>query len=187
MASFDPLGDRDGLTGTWEGYYAHDVAVWKGKTSPITARIVQAGRRIEGTMTDGVTDWSQPLRRAGEPEESLQYHRPLAAVQSGTRLPPRTVAASRLPAESDLRGRVRGARVAFTKTYRGVTQVRYLADGEVLGARTKPAHVVHYRGVVDWTGETIEGSWAIRFPGPFGRFVAPMGTGTFLLRRRGNR
>lgn len=184
MASFDPLGNRDDLTGRWVGHYAYEVAMWKGKTSPLEALVVQSGRRIEGTMTDGVTDWTHPLRTAGKSNLDPGYDSALATAQLVPRFPPGTVATIRLTVEADLHGRVRGAKVAFTKTYRGPTQIRYLADGEVLGARTRPAHVVHYRGVVDWTGETIEGSWAIRFPGPFGRFFDPVSTGTFLLRRR---
>lgn len=185
MAHLDPLGDRHGCSGDWEGYYTHDVAVWRDKEFPIAASMVQAGRRIEGTMVDGLTEWTHPLAEATEAIESGPNPQPIPLLRRILREYPWAVCETVLPTFADLRGNVRGADVTFTKTYRGDITSRVRAGDTLLFMGRKAGHAVAYRGKLDWAGDVLEGTWKIRFPGPFGRIVPPRATGRFVLRRRG--
>ena len=185
MASIDPLGDRHGCSGDWEGFYAHDVPVWRDRHFPIAATILQSGRRVEGTMADGQTELIHPVSEVIAAVDAGPNLQPIPQLRLILKHYPWAVSETVLPTYSDLRGRVRGSNVSFKKTYRGNVSSRLRAGDTLLGVGLRAGHAVVYRGMLDWTGDLIEGTWQLRFPGPLGRLVPPRATGRFVLRRQG--
>jgi hypothetical protein len=85
-----------------------------------------------------------------------------------------------LPPESVLDGHVRGPKVTFLKTYRGLHYGGFRM-GEVVVGHHDEDHTVHYRGTLSPRGDEIEGKWWIdQGPEPGARRAE----GSFLLRRR---
>lgn len=182
MASFEPFGDRHSPAGHWSGHYHHDAPSQAGRSYPIHAYLSVIGRRIEGAMSDEVTDFAYSLRKVLDNARGLGQV-PAPVFDEMLRLHPDALMESTLPSESVLRGRIRGDAITFTKTYEGPHPIRVRAAGLTLGTIVRQVHRVHYSGVFDAARGIIEGTWLIPRRGLLGRFRPPLGTGTFSLAR----
>jgi hypothetical protein len=185
MASFDPLGDRHGVSGYWSGHYQYDSLLQAGRTCPVAATLWEVRGRIEGVMSDGLTHSAYSLRKVLDNADAMGK---ISAVvfEAMLRRHPGTTVEMSLPTDSVLRGRLRGDTLRFTKTYEGACTTRFLDAGWTLASVVSRHHRVHYSGVFDVARGVIEGTWEIRHPGPFGRFLPRRGTGTFFLARDDN-
>jgi hypothetical protein len=182
MASLDPFGDPHGPSGRWSGHYHHDAPRHAGRTFPIHATLRHVGGRIEGMMSDEVTEFAYPLGNVIDQVES--DGRAVLPLFKGMILRhPDTIVETRLPTDSVLRGRLRGDFVSFTKTYEGPKSTRYRTAVATLASSVRPGHRVRYSGVFDPALGVIEGTWAIPRRGLFGRLQRPRDTGTFFLAR----
>jgi hypothetical protein len=182
MEQFDPLRDRHGISGPWAGHYHYDSPTQAGRPYPIAATFWQVGGRIEGAMTDAVTDTAYGLQKVVDNAEAMGL---VAAYvyKRMLRRHPGAIMEMSLPSGSVIHGRVRGDVVSFTKTYEGSYAIHLRDAGSTLGSVVRPRHRVNYSGVFDVARGLIEGTWEIRRPGPFGRFLPRLGTGTFSLAR----
>ncbi len=166
------------LTGVWAGYYTH-----RDRPHAITAELVQTGEELGGTMHDAVTEFPRSLFElaveAGLPPGADEQM--LAGLrQQHPELPPGPVRyVSRLPADSVLKGRVRGPQVQFQKSYRGEVVAGYEIGGRLVEGASFPNHVVHYEGRLNVAGNLIEGGWSIPAPG-----TNRSQSGSFVLRRK---
>ncbi len=182
MESLGPFGDRHGPSGHWSGHYHHDTPSQAGRTFPIHATLWESGGRIEGVMSDEVTDFAYSLRKVLDSAQTMGVA-PSPAISEMLRRHPGAIIETTLPTDSVVRGRFSGDVVAFAKTYEGPHSIRYRDALTNLGSIVRPKHQVHYSGVLDAARGVIEGTWEIRQPGLFGRFRARQGTGTFFLAR----
>jgi hypothetical protein len=169
------------ITGRWVGFYRY--ASEQMGAFPITAEIRQEGDRITGEMYDQITRQSNFLevilkhrREEFSPSTCLQIEYLIRQFGDED-----IVVNSQLPDTSDLDGKVTGDRVDFTKSYRGSEEQSWTVGGEVIGASERPRHTVRYSGHIDREKGCIVGGWAIRRQGFLGRFLPPLGRGTFDL------
>jgi hypothetical protein len=107
------------VTGRWIGYYRYPSE--EMGTFPIVAEIHQEGTRISGEMYDQITDHSDTLERILEirrDEIRLVERAWLQAIVNhlGARS---MIVTTRLPDTSDIRGKIQGDALQFTKVYRG--------------------------------------------------------------------
>jgi hypothetical protein len=180
---FDGFGIPD-LTGRWLGFYRYrseEMGLF-----PITAEIRQEGSRIAGEMYDQVTERTGLLERLLElcreditPWQRSKLERAMAQV--GTR---EIEVRTHLPDAADLKGRIAGDRVEFTKAYRGPVGVYWFVGGTPVGSGERERHCVHYSGQLDSERGMIAGHWTIRRPGLLGRFLPPQARGTFELYKK---
>jgi hypothetical protein len=166
------------VTDRWVGHY-----ILHGEQWPIAAELVQAGERLTGSMTDGVTDKEYSVtelaREAGLPpggdEQIVDRLRrmfpdaPATEVRYVTHLPP----------DSALQGFIKGPEVYFLKTYEGSHYGGYQIGDKLVGFE-KESHAVHYGGRISSDGREIAGKWWIEnAPGDGSRRAE----GSFTLRR----
>jgi hypothetical protein len=182
MADLDTLRDRHGPSGYWSGHYEHDSSVRSGRVFPIHATLLESRGRIEGLMSDEVTNFAFTLAKVLDNARSMGQT-PAPAFNAMLERHPDAIVESSLPAASTLRGRLRGESLTFVKTYEGAEETWFRARGRTLASRVRPRHQVHYSGRFDAARGVIEGTWEIRQPGPFGRLLRRFGTGTFYLAR----
>jgi hypothetical protein len=183
MASFDALADPHTCSGTWRGHYRHDSAMLSDGTYPIRATLRQVATRVEGEMSDGLTEFARGLRKVVSAQRGGMSWLSSLVFSRMLRRHPDAVVESRLPAESVVRGRLRGDILWFTKTYLGTYAFRFRDRGGTFASVGRAGHRVHYSGVFDPAQGVIEGIWAIRRRGLFGWLQRPGDTGTFYLAR----
>jgi hypothetical protein len=171
------------MTGRWVGFYRHR---WEQLgTYPIVADLSQTGDNLAGEMFDQVTNRSDYFDEFLEViGENVSVEKRFRLQQMLTRFGKETVRNSRLPDTSDIRGKIKGSRVQFTKTYRGKYEVTWTVHGKEMGSVRRDGHQVHYCGNLDRETMCIEGAWIIRRTGLFGRFLPPKSRGSFELYRK---
>lgn len=161
------------LTGEWTGFYRqHD------HVRPISARLVQDGDVLTGTMSDVETDFEMTVTELAQeaalpPGADEVITAKLREVMPEATGPIRAVA--KLPEHSVVEGRINGDRVEFIKTYQGEHFSGYRVGEQLVGI-PHANHQVLYSGMA--FGDVIEGKWLI---------CAGQGTraeGDFELRRR---
>jgi hypothetical protein len=182
MVEIDPFRDRHGPSGHWSGRYEHDTPTQAGRAFPIHATIEESGGRIVGLMSDEVTNFAFTLGKVLDNARSMGQT-PAPVYDAILERHPDAIVESSLPATSTLRGRLRGEALTFVKTYEGAGQTWFRAGGRTFASQVRPRHQVHYAGRFDAALGVIEGTWEICQPGPFGRFLRRLGTGTFYLAR----
>jgi hypothetical protein len=182
MARLDPFGDPHGPSGRWSGHYHHDAPRHAGRTFPIHATLWHVRGRVEGVMSDEVTEFVYPLGKVIDQAES--NGRFVLPLFKGMILRhPDAIVQTRLPTDSVLRGRLRGDVVTLTKTYEGPQSTRFGTAVATLASVIVRRHRVHYSGVFDPARGVIEGTWEIPRRGLFGWLQRPLDTGTFYLAR----
>jgi hypothetical protein len=184
MASLDPFGDPHGPSGRWSGHYHHDSPRHAGRTFPIHATLWHVRGRIEGTMSDEVTDFVHSLRKVVDQVES-NGRVVLPLFKAMVDRHPDTIIETQLPTDSVIRGRLRGDVVSLTKTYEGPQVTRYRNTIATLASVVRRNHRVRYSGTFDPARGVIEGTWSIPRRGVFGWLQRPLDTGTFFLARVG--
>jgi hypothetical protein len=92
-----------------------------------------------------------------------------------------TIRTAHLPDTSDIRGRVAGNRVEFTKTYRGAQEVTYTVREHEVSSFRRENHEVRSSGHLDLEQMCIAGRWVIRYRGFLGWILPPNGWGSFEL------
>ena len=149
------------LTSRWVGFYRHR---WEQLgTYPIVANLVQTGKKIKGEMYDQITDRSDYLTDmveifgkniSAERQHELRVWIRLFGQES--------VRHSHLPDTSDIKGRIRGNRVEFKKTYRGAWEVTCTTLESQVSYSRREKHKVHYAGHLDVERMCLAGRWLIR-------------------------
>ena len=129
------------ITGRWVGFYRHR---WEQLgTFPIIAEFCQTGKTISGEMYDQITHRSDYLDDyveligldiAAETRRRLEQ----AIRQFGTEV----VFNSRLPDASDIRGKIMGSQVQFTKTYREAMEITLNVGEKQLSSFRRDGHNV---------------------------------------------
>jgi hypothetical protein len=175
------MGDDGVVQGSWSGHYVQFGREW-----PIAAELWQEGTRLDGAMTDGVTDhdipYSVALPASADPPESEARLADLLR-RINPDLPDGPLRhVSRLPTDSDLSGVVRGRVVRFRKVYQGKSLFG-VRVGDWKWVRLVAGHTVQYRGVLSEDGTRIEGLWWIRPRGLQALWSGPKAEGAFQLRR----
>jgi hypothetical protein len=166
------------LTGRWAGHYLQG-----DRPHGVAADLTHEGDRLHGRMRDEETETDRSVyevaAEAGLPPGSDEQivERLREAVAGGRSVPVRYV--TRLPADSELRGGLRGTTVHFVKRYEGVHFSGFKVGDELVGSETR-GHEVHYEGRLSPDGLVIEGRWWIDRPPRSG---ARRAEGLFVLRR----
>src|SRR4051812_34219151 len=146
------------VTGRWVGFYRHR---WEQLgTYPIVADLSQTGEKFTGEMYDQITDRSEYLDEFVEMTgKDIGYETRRRLQQGIRRFGTETVQNSRLPDTSDIRGRISGSQVHFTKTYRGTMEITLNVGEKQIGSLRRDGHQVQYAGHFDRDRMCIAGAW----------------------------
>ena len=90
----------------------------------------------------------------------------------------------RLPDKSDIRGKITGNHVRFTKSYRGATEFTWTVQEQTVATSRRDGHKVQYSGHLDRDRMCITGRWVIKKSGLLGWISPPEGWGSFELYRK---
>jgi hypothetical protein len=168
------------VTGRWVGFYRYR---WEQLgTYPLVAEISQTGKRITGVMYDQITDRSDYLDSLLDicgrdiPSEARR-----SLETTIRRFGAETIRNSRLPDTSDIRGKIAGTRVEFTKTYRGAQEVTYTVREHEVSSFRRENHNVDYSGHLDREQMCIAGRWVIRYRRFLGWILPPNAWRSFEL------
>jgi hypothetical protein len=172
---------RFSMGGEWAGHYADPNSLREeGPIYGVTAILVQAGGKIDGTMIDLDPIYEIPYRRFIEGLPPKDHTRLTEFARRFKDVRIRLC----LPERSRIAGRIVGDKVELVKCYEGPQTVIWLSEGKEIAKEVVPNHQVHYLGTFDEGGEVLDGVWTIRKKGFLGLLGKLEGDGSFHLCRR---
>lgn len=176
------VANRFSMGGTWAGHFAdpNSIREKEGPVFTVTAQLVDANGKIDGTMTDLEPTYEVPYKRFIQNMRPKDFERCECFARRFTNV---TVRLS-LPERSRISGRVNGEEVEMVKCYDGPQTVIWLSEGKEVAKEVVPNHRVLYRGRFDKGGEVLDGTWTIRQPGLLGVLGKLAADGSFHLVRQ---
>lgn len=178
------------IDGFWTGFYEDRRSLRDSSLGDperhrfsLEVRLSVRGERLTGTAvyseTGGEQSYEELLAETGA---NLRKGERANLRETVSRYPG-TVLRTRLPAEGDLRGTVRGRILEWTKVDRGQQTYTYLFPGHDPQVTRIGPVTTRYRGTLSEDGRAISGIWEIWMPEPFGLWRKPGSGGIFELGR----
>jgi hypothetical protein len=172
------------IEGKWKGVYRYAEAGPGDDDCPFTADLTIVVWEIMGTITDHREPVKiVPFRSTFEACRHRLTYTQIRNAEKFLRAYPDAAQKSELPLKAEVYGERSLSRIRFEKSYSGLYRTSWLYGGgeKVISETTQ--HKVWYEGALSPDEQVIEGTWNIRRPGVFGRWLKPLGMGTFRMEK----